>query len=79
MLTVNPKTQTPESTNLSEVVEESVPGSVQASMAPSIQPLLSVCLATFNQPHHRLAFTLPQVLPHLLDVLFGLKTPCENK
>ncbi|CAL8460535.1 g64 [Coccomyxa elongata] len=35
-------------------------GSVQASMAPSIQPLLSVCIATFNQPHHRLAFTLPQ-------------------
>ncbi len=35
----------------------------QHSLAPSMQPLLSVCLATLPQPSHRLAFTLPQV-PH---------------
>ncbi|EIE25305.1 hypothetical protein COCSUDRAFT_46664 [Coccomyxa subellipsoidea C-169] len=32
----------------------------QHSLAPSMQPLLSVCLATLPQPSHRLAFTLPQ-------------------
>lgn len=37
-------------------------GCAQHSMGPSMQPLLSVCLATLCQPSHRLTVTLPQVL-----------------
>ena len=37
-------------------------GSAQQSIGPSMQPLLSVCLATLPQPAHRLAVMLPQVI-----------------
>ncbi|KAK9909067.1 hypothetical protein WJX75_006696 [Coccomyxa subellipsoidea] len=52
-------------------------GCAQHSMGPSMQPLLSVCLATLCQPSHRLTVTLPQLGSTVARMCF-LAEPCQE-